>query len=65
MVRYLVGTMVEVASGGRPLGDLEALLEQGPAPGRETSAPAPARGLFLAAVEYPDVALRPTPTGER
>ncbi|MSR36452.1 MAG: hypothetical protein EXR95_07400 [Gemmatimonadetes bacterium] len=54
MVRYLVGTMVEIARGGRPFGDLPILLEEGPRPGRETSAPAPARGLFLAAVEYPD-----------
>ena len=54
MVRYLVGTMVEIARGGRPLADLSALLEQGPQAGLETSAPAPARGLFLAAVEYPE-----------
>jgi tRNA pseudouridine38-40 synthase len=53
MVRYLVGTMVQIASGKRPFADLPALLERGPEPGRETSAPAPARGLFLAAVEYP------------
>src|SRR5690606_17252152 len=57
MVRYLVGTMVEIARGARPIGDLAALLEHGPAPGRETSPPAPARGLFLAAVEYPEHAL--------
>lgn len=58
MVRYLVGTMVDVARGRRPFQDLAALLECGPVPGvRETSPPAPARGLFLAAVEYPDSSL--------
>jgi len=64
MVRYLVGTMVEIASGGRPLADLPALLDRGPQPGLETSAPAPARGLFLAAVEYPGHTLESL-TGER
>jgi tRNA U38,U39,U40 pseudouridine synthase TruA len=57
MVRYLVGTMVDIARGGRPFADLPALLECGPGPDRETSAPAPARGLFLAAVEYPEKSL--------
>jgi tRNA pseudouridine38-40 synthase len=61
MVRYLVGTMVDIARGGRPLEDLPALLERGPAPGLETSPPAPARGLFLAAVEYPEKSFAPTP----
>ena len=56
MVRYLVGTMVEIARGRRPAHELSALLERGPGPGRETSPPAPARGLFLAAVEYPEEA---------
>ena len=53
MVRYLVGTMVEIARGGRPLDDLSALIDEGPSRGQETSPPAPAQGLFLAAVEYP------------
>ena len=57
MVRYLVGTMVDIARGARPLADLPTLLECGPEPGRETSPPAPARGLFLAAVEYPEKSL--------
>jgi tRNA pseudouridine38-40 synthase len=54
MVRYLVGTMVDVARGRRPLEDMEALLT-GPAAtsGSTTSAPAPARGLYLTAVDYP------------
>lgn len=52
MVRYLVGTMVDVARGRRPLAEMDDLLQ-----GRgdlQTSPPAPAQGLFLAAVEYPD-----------
>jgi tRNA pseudouridine38-40 synthase len=59
MVRYLVGTMVEIAREVRPLEDLPALLAAGSSPGRETSPPAPPRGLFLAEVEYPDTALAP------
>ena len=51
MVRYLVGTMVEVAMGRRPAGDMAALLA-GEA-GFATSPPAPATGLFLARVDYP------------
>ena len=54
MVRYLVGTMVDIARGRRLLGDMEALLA-GPAnpSGATTSAPAPAKGLYLTTVEYP------------
>lgn len=52
MVRYLVGTMVEVGRGDRDLGEFSELLEN-----RETtlvtSPPAPAQGLFLSLVEYP------------
>jgi tRNA pseudouridine38-40 synthase len=54
MVRYLVGTMVDIARGRRPLSDMPALL--GASTGASqltTSAPAPARGLYLTAVEYP------------
>jgi tRNA pseudouridine38-40 synthase len=51
MVRFLVGTMVEVATGRRPRGMIARLLH---APdNRETSAPAPAHGLSLRAVRYP------------
>ncbi|NJD20081.1 MAG: tRNA pseudouridine(38-40) synthase TruA [Gemmatimonadetes bacterium] len=61
MVRYLVGTMVDVARGRRAVEDMERLL--GPEPGLETSPPAPPEGLFLARVEYPDDVLVPdTPT---
>jgi tRNA pseudouridine38-40 synthase len=52
MVRYLVGTMVEIARGRRAPGDLSTLLE--PDTDLETSPPAPPEGLFLTRVEYPD-----------
>jgi tRNA pseudouridine38-40 synthase len=51
MVRFLVGTMLDVASGRRPLSDIALLL--GASDNMETSAPAPAQGLFLEAVTYP------------
>lgn len=51
MVRYLVGTMVDVARGRRPLEDMEGLLAG--EDGLETSPPAPPEGLFLKHVEYP------------
>jgi tRNA pseudouridine38-40 synthase len=51
MVRYLVGTMVDVARGRRPLDDMARLLACDP--DLVTSAPAPAAGLFLHRVEYP------------
>jgi tRNA pseudouridine38-40 synthase len=51
MVRYLVGTLVDVGRGRRPVEDLAALLEPGST--RETSPPAPPEGLFLRAVRYP------------
>ncbi len=52
MVRYLVGTMVDIARGKRPLDDLRGLLEE---PGSDllTSPPAPPTGLFLHHVTYP------------
>lgn len=50
MVRYLVGTMVDVARGRRPPGDMAALLDG--EPGMETSPPAPPEGLFLTRVYY-------------
>ena len=55
MVRYLVGTMVDIARGRRPLDDMARLLANDP--DVTTSPPAPAEGLFLHQVEYPgDVA---------
>lgn len=50
MVRYLVGTMIEIGQGKRPLEDVEGLLSG--APGLVTSPPASPEGLFLELVEY-------------
>lgn len=52
MVRYLVGTMVDIARERRPPSDMLTLLGAEPEP--TTSPPAPAAGLFLRHVEYPD-----------
>ena len=50
MVRSLVGTMVEIGLGKRPLEDLAALLQSGD---RAAAGPtAPAQGLFLVEVIY-------------
>jgi len=53
MVRYLVGTMVDVGLGRRPLEEMTELLSE---VGTEkvTSPPAPSDGLFLESVHYPD-----------
>lgn len=50
MVRYLVATQVEVATGRRERGELEGLLE-GDAETRPPS-PAPPQGLYLSGVRY-------------
>ena len=55
MVRYLVGTMIDVGRGRRPLEDMHALLEPGSS-SAVTSPPAPPEGLFLRHVHYPDEA---------
>jgi tRNA pseudouridine38-40 synthase len=52
MVRFLVGTMLEVASGRRPREDFPALLAADR--NDEVSPPAPACGLSLERVNYPD-----------
>ncbi len=57
MVRFLVGTMVEVATHQRPPEEFAALLNA--AVNDEVSPPAPACGLFLEQVTYP-AALYPT-----
>ena len=57
MVRYLVGTMVAVGWGKRSPDEFTALLEGGPTDDLWTSPPAPAEGLFLHRVEYPEDAL--------
>jgi len=54
MVRYLVGTLVDIGRGRRPVDDMKGLLD--PESGLETSPPAPPEGLFLHAVDYPAAA---------
>ena len=51
MVRFLVGTMLDVASGRRDIGVITRLLDSGD--NREVSPPAPPYGLYLERVEYP------------
>jgi tRNA pseudouridine38-40 synthase len=60
MVRYLVGTMVEIGTGHRPSGAFDALLESDP--DTRTSPPAPPEGLFLTLVEYPSGSSTPVQT---
>src|SRR5438477_8617718 len=57
MVRFLVGTMLEIAGGRRDLSVMRELLVQDD--NSEVSPPAPAHALFLERVEYPaDLYLR-------
>ena len=58
MVRFLVGTMLDVASGRRAPGDVARLL--GAPDNSEVSAPAPPHALFLDAVVYPADLYLPT-----
>ena len=51
MVRFLVGTMLDIATNRRPLSDLSRLLHA--SDNSEVSAPAPPHALFLDAVKYP------------
>jgi len=51
MVRMLVGTMVDIGLGRRPVRDMTRLLASDP--DLRTSPPAPAEGLFFVAAEYP------------
>ncbi len=52
MVRFLVGTMLDVASGCRAISDIPKLLQAGDNCG--VSPPVPPHGLYLEKVEYPD-----------
>ncbi len=52
MVRFLVGTMLDVASGRRSLSDVQMLLTA--ATNDDVSAPAPAHALCLERVVYPE-----------
>ncbi|CAN5728818.1 tRNA pseudouridine(38-40) synthase TruA [soil metagenome] len=60
MVRYLVGTMMAVARGDRPLAEFDALLNV-PGTPLVTSPPAPPEGLFLSRVEYEEGAFGTDP----
>jgi tRNA pseudouridine38-40 synthase len=51
MVRFLVGTMLEIGEGRREVNDVAELLES--EDNSEVSAPAPPHALFLERVEYP------------
>lgn len=51
MVRFLVGTMVDIGRDRRPASDLAELLEG--TDNRAASPPAPPQGLFLVGVRYP------------
>lgn len=51
MVRMLVATMVDIATGRRPRADMAALLAS--RDNQATSAPAPARGLYFLRATYP------------
>jgi tRNA pseudouridine38-40 synthase len=62
MVRMLVGTMVDIGMGRRPLGDMSALLQRDD--NQNTSPPAPPQGLYFASVVYPPE-LYANPVGER
>jgi tRNA pseudouridine38-40 synthase len=50
MVRFLVGTMVDIGLGRRPLEDMTTLLTS--ADNQATSPPAPPQGLYFVAAEY-------------
>lgn len=51
MVRFLVGTMVDIGLGRRPLEDMTTLLARHD--NQATSPPAPPQGLYFVAAEYP------------
>jgi tRNA pseudouridine38-40 synthase len=51
MVRMLVGTMVDIGLGRRPVADMATLLQR--SDNAETSPPAPAQGLYFVAATYP------------
>jgi tRNA pseudouridine38-40 synthase len=51
MVRFLAGTMLDVAAGRRDIGDITTLLNA--EDNQSVSPPAPAHGLYLEKVEYP------------
>jgi tRNA pseudouridine38-40 synthase len=52
MVRFLVGTMLDIARGRRPSSDMQALLAA--SDNSEVAPPAPPHALFLDTVRYPE-----------
>ena len=54
MVRMLVGTMVDIGLGRRPVSDIERLLQS--RDNGETSPPAPPEGLYFVTARYPPAA---------
>ncbi len=56
MVRFLVGMMVDIARGRRPLEDIAVLLNSND--NRQASAPAPPQGLHMIGALYPQPELR-------
>ena len=61
MVRMLVGTMVDVGRGRRPLADIDRLLAR--ETGVKTSPPAPPQGLYFLSAVYPEEWLLSEPSG--
>jgi tRNA pseudouridine38-40 synthase len=53
MVRFMVGTMVDVARGRRPLEDVARVLRS--TSNRDASPPAPPEGLYLVGARYPQL----------
>ena len=53
MVRRITGTLVEIATGGRPPDDVPRILASGDR-ARAGQAPPPARGFSLVGVRYPN-----------
>jgi tRNA pseudouridine38-40 synthase len=51
MVRFLTGTIVDIALGRRPVADVHTLLLR--TDNLETSPPAPPQGLFFTGAVYP------------
>lgn len=62
MVRMLVGTMVDVGLGRRPVSDMSRLLHS--RDNADTSPPAPPEGLYFVTAQYPPAAYAP-PNEER
>ena len=53
MVRFLVGTMVDVARERRPLEDVSRILTE--KNNKNASPPAPPEGLYLLGARYPQI----------